>query len=188
MFDCLDSFSPCLMGLRCPLLRGSSDCRLRRCAATLPPLLERTFPGSVFFSAFAEVMAAVRDWTISIFVWARLRNQMLRGRGPVYTSRLIRRIEGVVVSCGVGRIPAVEGAYIHWDVDIGDGSDGSGDSGLKLLSFAFLVLFAIAIVARMLKGLGGRFKSFRLGGTIGSCRLKPYGIVGSLDSSLIVKI
>ena len=74
------------------------------------------------------------------------------------------------------------------DVDIGDGSDGSGDCGLELLSFASPVLFAIAIVAKILKGLCGRFKLFRLGGKIGSCRPKPYGIVGSLESSLIVKI
>ena len=44
----------------------------------------------------------------------------------------------------------------------------------------------MAIVARILKGLGGRFKSFRLGGTIGSCRPKPYGMVGSWESSSIV--
>ena len=50
------------------------------------------------------------------------------------------------------------------------------------------MLFAIAINARMLKGLGGRFKSFRLGGTIGSCRPNPYGIVGSFESSSIVTI
>ena len=49
------------MDLECPLLRGSSDRRLRRYAATLPPLLERTFPGSIFSSVFAGVMAAVRD-------------------------------------------------------------------------------------------------------------------------------
>ena len=39
----------------------------------------------------------------------------------------------------------------------------------------------------MLKGLGGRFKSFKLGGLVGSCRPNPYGIVGSLESSLIVR-
>ena len=60
-FDCLYSFNLCLMGLGCPLLRGSSGRRHRRCAATLPRLLEKTFPGSIFFSAFAEVIAAVRD-------------------------------------------------------------------------------------------------------------------------------
>ena len=40
----------------------------------------------------------------------------------------------------------------------------------------------------MLKRLGGRFKSFRFGGTIGNCRPKPYGIVGSFESSSIVLI
>ena len=32
-FECLYSFSLCSMDLGCPLLRGSSDRRLRRCAA-----------------------------------------------------------------------------------------------------------------------------------------------------------
>ena len=44
----------CLMGLGCPLLLGSSARRLRRCAATLPRLLERTLPGSTFFSVLLE--------------------------------------------------------------------------------------------------------------------------------------
>ena len=48
---------PVLMDLGCPLLRGSSDRRLRRCAATLPPLLEKTFPGSISFSAFEAAAA-----------------------------------------------------------------------------------------------------------------------------------
>ena len=34
-FDCLYSFNPCLMDLGCPLLRRSSDRRLRRRAATV---------------------------------------------------------------------------------------------------------------------------------------------------------
>ena len=50
------------------------------------------------------------------------------------------------------------------------------------------MLFAIAIVAMMLKGLGGRLKSFRLGGIIGSCRPNPYGIMGTFDPSSIVTI
>ena len=50
------------------------------------------------------------------------------------------------------------------------------------------MLFAIAIVARILKGLGGRFKSFRVGGIIGSCCPNPYGIVGSFESSSIATI
>ena len=36
-FECFYSFISFLMDLGCPLLRGSSDRRLRRCAATLPP-------------------------------------------------------------------------------------------------------------------------------------------------------
>ena len=38
----------------------------------------------------------------------------------------------------------------------------------------------------MLNVLGGRFRSFKLGRMIGSCRPNPYGIVGSLGSSLRV--
>ena len=49
------------MDLGCPLLRGSSDRRLRRRAATLPPLLERTFPGSIFSSVFGAVTVAMQD-------------------------------------------------------------------------------------------------------------------------------
>ena len=44
------------------------------------------------------------------------------------------------------------------------------------------------IVFRMLKGLGRRFKLFRLVGTVGSFRPIPYGIVGSFESSFMVKI
>ena len=57
-------------------------------------------------------------------------------------------------------------------IEMGEGSEGSGDSGLyrSLLSRVYIT---IAIVFRMLKGLGGRFKSFRLGGTIGSSRPNP---------------
>ena len=60
-FDCLYSFNLCLMGRGCLLLKRSSDRKLRRCAATFSPFLERTFPGSIFFFAFAEVMAAMQD-------------------------------------------------------------------------------------------------------------------------------
>ena len=72
-------------------------------------------------------------------------------------------------------------------VEMGEGSDGLGDSGVYC-SLLSRVCVTIAIVFRMLKGLGGRFKSFRLGGTIGSCRPNPYGIVGSMESSSIVTI
>ena len=47
-------------------------------------------------------------------------------------------------------------------VEIGDGMDGSGDWGLNT-SFPCIT----AIVASTLKGFGGKFRSLRLGGTIG---------------------
>ena len=72
--------------------------------------------------------------------------------------------------------------------DMEDGSDGSGDSGLYLSLLSSCVRSTTAIVAKILKGLGGKFKSFRLGGTIGNCRPKPYGSVGSFESSLMVNI
>ena len=65
--------------MSCPLLRGSFVRRLRRRAATLPPLLERTFPGSTSFSAFVEVMAAVRDLGEgNISFWVRRLSGMCR--------------------------------------------------------------------------------------------------------------
>ena len=50
----------CSMDLGCPLLKGSSVRRICRCAATLPPLLERTFPGSIFSSVFGAVTVAMQ--------------------------------------------------------------------------------------------------------------------------------
>ena len=73
-------------------------------------------------------------------------------------------------------------------VEMGDGSGGSGDWGLELSSCPPTVGLIGAIVAKMLNGLGGKFRSFRLGGIIGSCRLNPYGIVGSFESSSRVTI
>ena len=45
-----------------------------------------------------------------------------------------------------------------------------------------------AIVANTLKGLGGRLRSFKLGGTIGYWAPNAYGNVGSLESESIVTI
>ena len=58
-------------------------------------------------------------------------------------------------------------------VEIGDGLVGSGDWGLYSSSSRIT-----AIVANTLNWLGGRLRSFRLGGTIG-CRLpNAYGTMG----------
>ena len=48
--------------------------------------------------------------------------------------------------------------------------------------------FATTIVARIKKGMGGSFRSFKLGGINGSCRPAPYGIVGSFESESVVTI
>ena len=58
--------------------------------------------------------------------------------------------------------------------DMEDGSDGSGDSGLySALLSSSVRSTTTCIVAKILKGLGGRFRSFRLGGTIGTCCPNP---------------
>ena len=71
-------------------------------------------------------------------------------------------------------------------VDIGDGSEGSGDCELYFSSCRFVVEFATAIVARIINGLGGRFMSFRLGGIFGRCSPNPSGIIGSFESQCFV--
>ena len=68
-----------LMDLGCPLLRGSSDRRLRRYAATFPFLLERTFSGSISFSVFGAVTAAMKDLVEeNKSPWARHLNETCR--------------------------------------------------------------------------------------------------------------
>ena len=62
------------------------------------------------------------------------------------------------------------------------------DCGLYISSCPPSVGFTNTIVARLANGLGGRFRSFRLGGILGSCRPHPYGIVGLFESVSIVTI
>ena len=95
--DCLYSFNLCLMGLGCPLLRGSSDRRLCRCAATLPPLLERTFPGSSLssdFGALTVAMQGLEEENVSVGV------------------RHLRKKYRCQSSCET--LPSCLGAYVHW--------------------------------------------------------------------------
>ena len=150
MFHSSTSFS---MDMGCPLLRGLSVRRLRRRAATLPLRLERTFPGSTFFSAFWELMAAVRDSVIGRrSSGVRLRIQTFRlgemsGRPVVarVPSRKCRRQLWYVVSQLLKALTFMGG------VEMGDGGDGSGDSGLYC-SLLSRVCVIIAIVFKMLKG------------------------------------
>ena len=85
------------MDLGCPSLRGLSVRRHRKPAATLPLLLERTFPGSISFSAFgAAGGGAGRSW------WQE-----------IYSPGFIVRVKCVVVCCRKRRLPVVKGADVH---------------------------------------------------------------------------
>ena len=84
-----------------------------------------------------------------------------------------------VVVCGVS-LPSMVLKFIG-GVEIGDGLDGSCDWGLSSLSCRIT-----AIVVNTLKGMGGKFRSFKLGGTNGFWWPNPYGNVGSLESESIV--
>ena len=177
------------MDLGCPLLRGSFVRRLRRRATTLPPLLERTFPSSTFFSGFAEVMAAVRDLEEgNRSFWLRRLSGLFRPGEMSNRLFVVRvfRAESSIVGSIVRRLPLYVPRFME-GVEMGDSIDGSGDFGLYC-SLSSLVCVAIAILFKILKKFGGRFKSIRLGGTYGSCRTNPYGIVGSLELSFIVKM
>ena len=61
--------------------------------------------------------------------------------------------------CGVSE-PSIVLRFID-GLEMGDGSEGSGDWGLLVLSNTSAVGFATTIVARILNGLGGRFRSFK---------------------------
>ena len=87
---------------------------------------------------------------------------LVRRKVPVDPSRLIfRRIKGIVVSGCMWCLPTFKTAQIDGVVEIGDGSDGSGNWGLFSWS-----CWMTAIVANTLKRLGGKLRSLRLGRTI----------------------
>ena len=152
-----------LLGVRMSLSVEGAGHMLRRCAATLPffrkrhpytqfPLLSRRgrrcrgrassgidSPGFILFKCF--VCRQV----------------------PVYSSRVvIRRVESVVIRSRVCCVPVVYRAYVHRGRWNRDRSDCSGNWGLCSWS-----CWMTAIVANTLNGLGGRLRSFKLGGTIG---------------------
>ena len=87
----------------------------------------------------------------------------VRRKVQVDPSRLTlrqKKLFSSVVVCGVSQ-PSMVLTFIG-GVEIGDRSDGSGHWGLSSSSCRIT-----AIVANTLKGLGGKLRSFRLGGTIG---------------------
>ena len=87
---------------------------------------------------------------------------------------LVLRVKGIVVCCGVRRFPTTECSDVHgwrW----GRGWVRSlWWQGAVVVVIAILCMVYHRIVAKMLNGFGGRFKSFKLGGMIGSCRPNPH--------------
>ena len=111
-----------------------------------------------------------------------------QGRGTVSWSWLLLGIESVIVRCGMRSFPMSSVLKFKGGVEMGDGSNDSGDWGLYLLSCWVGFCWTTVIAARSSKGFGGRLRSFRIGGTIGCCALNPCGNVGSLESSSRVTI
>ena len=107
----------------------------------------------------------------------------LRRSMPIDRSRLTLKIKCIVIFGCDRCFRAFNGAQFFGAVEIGDGSDGSGDWGLYFWSCR-----VTALVANTLNGLGGKLGSLRLGSTIGCWLPNPYGIAGSLESESIVTI
>ena len=153
----------------------------RRCAATLP-LFEKRHPHAQlsFLSSWRRGCGRRArsgryiSWLIGVkgVAWRNI---------PIDSSGLIvskKRMSSMVV-CVVSQTSMV--LTFIGGVEIGDGTDGSGDLG----QYTWSALIT-AIVANTLNGLGGKLRSFRLGGTIGCWMPNKYGIVGSLESESIV--
>ena len=96
-FECFYSSNPCLMDLGCPLLNGSSDRRLRTCAATLP----------LFWKGHSQAQSSLQ--------FSGRWRWRCRARGKkIYPSGFITRVEYIVVRRRVGRLPTVEGLHFYW--------------------------------------------------------------------------
>ena len=116
--------------LECPLSAEPFVRWLRRHAATLPFFLDDTFSSLISYSS-CDMVTARMDWAADKSVWVFFpRRVFVQGRVPVYTSWLILRIESVVICCGMrGSQPYIILNFMG-GVEMGDGSDGSGDWGL----------------------------------------------------------
>ena len=117
VWNVLNVSNSCSMDLGCPLVRGSSDRRLRRRAATLPPLLERTFPGSISSSVFGAVTAAMKDLVEeNRSFWARHLNKTYRRQSLCETSpscwRRLRSLEASILGI-VLTAPVTAGYNCH---------------------------------------------------------------------------
>ena len=155
----------------------------RMCAATLPLFVKRHPYAQFPFLSSESRRSGGRARGDGYISWLVGVEGVARRNIPVDPSGLITSVGDGIVSCGIRCVAAFNGTDIHWRRWNGDGMDGSGDWGLYALSARIT-----AIVASTLKGLGGKLKSFRLGGTIGRWLPNPNGIAGSLESESSVTI
>ena len=106
---CFQVSNSCLMDLGCPLLLGSSVRRLRRHAATLPHLLEWTFPGSIFFSFSWAVTAAGKElMEENIFFLAHRLNKMYHRSSSCRTSTSCWRRSRSLGASILGTVPTAQ--------------------------------------------------------------------------------
>ena len=159
------------MDLGCPLLRGSSDRRLCRCAAALP----------LFWKGPSQAQSSFH------FSW-RWRWRCRAWRKKIYPSGLVTWVESIVVSRRVRRLPAVEGAYVHWRRRYWGWFWRFWWLLTKIFIFCISSIGCYRHCRQDIEKIGWQVQVVQAWGTIGSCCPKPYGIVGSLESSLVVKI
>ena len=138
-------------GITCPQA-------LQTCCDT-PPLFGKDIPVSSFLFILrdSDVGDGLDNRQIHLDSFSEWKVPSMR-EGPVYESWLVLWIKGIVVRCGVRRFPTVkctdvrgwcwDGRWIRWFRWL----------GLYFLSCPSPVGFTTAIVARLLNGLGGRFR------------------------------
>ena len=147
-------------------------CLPRRCAAILPFFWEkhpRAQPPLLL------------SWTRRCGGWVRsdgYLSGLVRINIPKDSSRLILWVKCIFILSCVRCFPAFNCTQFHWRRR--DGIDGFADWGVYSSSGW--------ITANTLSGLGGGLRPLKLGGTIGCCLPKPYGLVDSLESDSIVTI
>ena len=159
------------MDLGCPLLTGASDRRLRRRAATLP----------LFWKGHSQAQSSSRfsgQWQW----WRR------SWRKKIYSSELVTWVESIVVSRRVRRLPAVEGAYVHWRRRY-----WGWFWRLQWLRSIIIIVCICSTVryrnfCQDIQRNGRQIQVVQAWGNNWELPSKPYGIVGSLESPLIVKI
>ena len=129
-------FSPQSTVLESPLLGESLVLRLSRHAATLPFFLDGTFLFPTSFSS-CDVATSWKDWTADRFVWFRLPNGKFH---PGEWSSILVLARPPKRKCcrplwyaKFLNINCVHLTFMR-GVDMGGGSDGSGDWELHLLS------------------------------------------------------